>query len=231
MKKQFIIIMLLALAAVIIPAVFFPWVWWFMILLAPLCLLGTADMLQKKHAIIRNYPVVGRLRFLMEDLRPKIYQYFVESDTDGRPINRVDRSTIYQRAKRELDTQPFGTQFDVYAEGYEWLAHSVNPTDFHLLDKDPRVVFGGDACTQPYSASILNISAMSYGALSANAVEALNAGARIGDFAHNTGEGGLSPYHLKHGGDIIWQIGTAYFGCRDDAGEFSATLFAEKAAH
>jgi glutamate synthase domain-containing protein 2 len=231
MKKQFLAVMLPSLAAVIILGILFPWVWWFMVLVGPLFVLGVADMLQKKHAIMRNYPVLGRLRFLMEDLRPKIYQYFVESDTDGKPINRVDRSTIYQRAKRDLDTQPFGTQFDVYAEGYEWLAHSVNPTDFHALDKDPRVVFGAGRCTQPYSASILNISAMSYGALSANAVEALNAGARIGGFAHNTGEGGLSPYHLKHGGDIIWQIGTGYFGCRDDAGNFSATLFEEKSRH
>lgn len=231
MKKQFLAVMLPLLAAVIILGILYPWVWWFMIAVGPLLILGTVDMLQKKHAIMRNYPVLGRLRFLMEDLRPKIYQYFVESDTDGRPINRVDRSTIYQRAKRELDTQPFGTQFDVYAEGYEWLAHSVNPTDFHSLDKDPRVLFGGERCSQPYSASILNISAMSYGALSANAVEALNAGARIGRFAHNTGEGGLSPYHLKHGGDIIWQIGTGYFGCRDEAGAFSPALFEEKSRH
>jgi glutamate synthase domain-containing protein 2 len=228
MRQKFIIFMLLVLAAVITLGLFFHWVWWLMVLVGPLWILGLIDMLQKKHAIMRNYPVLGRLRYLMEDLRPKIYQYFVESDTDGRPINRVDRSTIYQRAKRELDTQPFGTQFDVYSEGYEWLAHSINPTDFHQLNKDPRVTIGGAACTQPYSASILNISAMSYGSLSANAVEALNAGARIGKFAHNTGEGGLSPYHLKHGGDIIWQIGTGYFGCRDDGGNFSADLFAEK---
>jgi glutamate synthase domain-containing protein 2 len=231
MRKSFIIIMAVALVAVIVLGILFPWVWWLMVLVLPLSLLGLVDMLQTKHAIMRNYPVVGRLRYVMEDLRPKIYQYFVESDTDGRPINRVDRSTIYQRAKRELDTQPFGTQFDVYSEGYEWLAHSVNPTDFHQLNKDPRVVFGTGTCTQPYSASILNISAMSYGALSANAVEALNAGARIGNFAHNTGEGGLSPYHLKPGGDIIWQIGTGYFGCRDDNGNFYDDLFAEKTRH
>lgn len=231
MRKNFIFVMVPVLVAVIILAVFHPWVWWLMIFLGPVWILGMIDMLQKKHAIMRNYPVLGRLRYVMEDLRPKIYQYFVESDTDGHPINRVDRSTIYQRAKRELDTQPFGTQFDVYKEGYEWLAHSVNPTDFHQLNKDPRVVFGADTCAKPYSASILNISAMSYGSLSANAVEALNAGARIGNFAHNTGEGGLSPYHLKHGGDIVWQIGTGYFGCRDDAGNFSADLFHEKAAY
>lgn len=231
MRQKFIGIMLPALVTVLILGFFFHWVWWFLIPIIPIWILGMIDMLQKKHAIMRNYPVLGRFRYLMEDLRPKVYQYFVESDTDGRPINRVDRSTIYQRAKRELDTQPFGTQFDVYAEGYEWLAHSVNPTDFHQLNKDPRVTFGQGNCLQPYSASILNISAMSYGSLSANAVEALNAGARIGNFAHNTGEGGLSPYHLKHGGDIIWQIGTGYFGCRDEAGNFSSDLFAENSKH
>src|SRR5699024_8759640 len=115
----------------------------------PIILIGIYDMIQPHHTIMRNYPVFGRMRYLMEDLRPKVYQYFVESDTDGRPINRVDRSTIYQRAKRYLDTQPFGTQFNTYAEGYEWLAHSVNPVDFHTLNKSPRVTFGGDSCTQP----------------------------------------------------------------------------------
>lgn len=231
MRRNFIFVMLPVLVAVLVLGVYYHWVWWFMVLVGPLWLLGLLDMAQRKHAIMRNYPVLGRLRYLMEDLRPKIYQYFVESDTDGQPINRVDRSTIYQRAKRQLDTQPFGTQFDVYSEGYEWLAHSINPTDFHQLNKDPRVIFGADTCDQPYSASILNISAMSYGSLSANAVEALNAGAKIGHFAHNTGEGGLSPYHLKHGGDIIWQIGTGYFGCRDDKGDFSPELFREKSAY
>lgn len=229
MRKTFISTMLLASAAVVGSGLFFPWVFWFLVFLLPLWVIGIMDMLQQKHAIMRNYPVVGRLRYLMEDLRPKIYQYFVESDTDGRPINRVDRSTIYQRAKRELDTQPFGTQFDIYSVGYEWLAHSINPTDFHQLDKDPRVVFGEKTCEKPYSGSILNVSAMSYGSLSANAIEALNAGAKIGNFAHNTGEGGLSPYHLKHGGDIIWQLGTAYFGCRDEDGNFSPDLFRQKA--
>lgn len=231
MRKYFIFVMLPVLLAVALLGIYYHWVWWLLVLIGPLWVLGLIDMFQKKHAIMRNYPVLGRLRYLMEDLRPKIYQYFVESDTDGQPINRVDRSTIYQRAKRELDTQPFGTQFNVYAEGYEWLAHSINPTDFHQLNKDPRVSFGEGSCAQPYSASILNISAMSYGSLSSNAVEALNAGARIGRFAHNTGEGGLSPYHLKHGGDIIWQLGTGYFGCRDEHGNFSEELFREKAAY
>src|SRR5699024_8143490 len=179
--------------------------------------------------IMRLYPVVGRLRYVMEDIRPKMYQYFIESDIDGRPFNRVDRSTVYQRAKRVRDTIPFGTQYDVYAEGYEWMCHSIAPKAFDTLNQDPRVKIGNKDCKQPYSASILNISGMSFGALSANATEALNAGAKIGNFAHNTGEGGLSKYHLKHGGDLIWQIGTAYFGCRDEEGNFNTELFAEKA--
>lgn len=180
---------------------------------------------------MRNYPVVGRLRYILEDLRPKMYQYFIESDIDGRPFNRVDRSTVYQRAKTVRDTIPFGTQLDVYATGYEWICHSMAPKAFETLDQDPRVIVGNKDCKQPYSASILNISAMSFGALSGVAVEALNAGAKIGNFAHNTGEGGLSNHHLKHGGDLIWQIGTAYFGCRDAHGKFNPELFAEKALH
>lgn len=228
MRKKFTIISLLAITALLVAARYDPWVNWLWIIVAPFVLLGIVDMLQTRHAIMRNYPIVGRMRYWMEDLRPKIYQYFVESDIDGRPINRVDRSTIYQRAKRELSTQPFGTQFDVYAEGYEWLAHSIQPVAFDKMDKDPRITFGGPECLQPYAASIFNVSAMSFGSLSSNAIEALNAGARIGNFAHNTGEGGLSPYHLKQGGDIIWQIGTGYFGCRDDQGDFSETLFQQK---
>lgn len=194
-----------------------------------LTILGVYDMVQTKHSIRRIYPLFGRLRYMMEDLRPKIYQYFIESDIDGRPINRIDRSTVYQRAKIENDTMPFGTQLDVYAEGYEWMCHSIAPHDFKTLNYDPRIIIGNKDCKQPYSASILNISAMSFGSLSSNAVEAMNAGAKIGNFAHNTGEGGLSDYHLKHGGDVIWQLGTGYFGCRDDKGFFDPKLFTEKA--
>ncbi len=194
-----------------------------------LTILGYYDMFQTKHSIKRIYPLVGRMRYVMEELRPKIYQYFIESDTDGKPVNRIDRSTIYQRAKKESDTMPFGTQLDVYTEGYEWVCHSISPKDFNLLDHDPRVQVGNKDCKQPYALSIYNISAMSYGSLSSNAVEAMNAGAKIGGFAQNTGEGGLSPYHLKHGGDIIWQLGTGYFGCRDANGNFEPKLFREKA--
>lgn len=193
--------------------------------------MGYYDMYQKSHTIRRLYPLLGRLRYVMEELRPKMYQYFIESDIDGRPFNRIDRSTVYQRSKLVRDTIPFGTQLDVYAEGYEWICHSMAPKAFATLEQDPRITIGNKGCKHPYSASILNISAMSFGALSANAVQALNAGAKIGNFAHNTGEGGLSEYHLKHGGDLIWQIGTGYFGCRDENGNFNPELFSKKAQH
>lgn len=201
--------------------------WWLfaLALVIYFTVMGIMDMTQTKHSIMRTYPVLGRMRYWMEELRPKMYQYFVESDIDGRPINRIDRSTIYQRAKRQMDTMPFGTPLNVYEEGYEWMSHSIAPKDFNTLDHNPRVLIGNKDCLQPYSASIFNVSAMSFGSLSPNAIEALNAGAKIGGFAHNTGEGGLSPYHLKHGGDIIWQIGTGYFGCRDEQGNFSAEIF------
>jgi len=160
-----------------------------------------------------------------------MYQYFIESDTDGTPIRRIDRSLIYQRAKKELETVPFGTQLDVYAEGYEWMCHSIAPKHFNTLNQDPRVMIGNKDCKHPYSCSILNISAMSFGALSDRAVEAFNGGAKIGNFAQNTGEGGISPYHLKFGGDLIWQVGTGYFGCRTPEGNFDEKLFAKKAAY
>lgn len=230
MRRSFIIISTLTIGAILWLAVFLNPNWYVLLsIVLVLTGVGIYDMIQKKHSIMRIYPVVGRLRFLMEELRPKIYQYFIESDTDGRPINRIDRSTVYQRAKKENDTMPFGTQLDVYSEGYEWMCHSMAPKDFNLLDHNPRIMVGNKDCSQPYSCSIYNISAMSYGSLSSNAVEAMNAGAKIGGFAHNTGEGGLSPYHLKHGGDIIWQIGTGYFGCRTADGNFNAELFQEKA--
>ncbi len=191
----------------------------------PVVYMGIADIVQKRQSIRINFPVLGRLRYVFEDLRPKIQQYFVESDTDGSPINRNDRSVIYQRAKKQIDTTPFGTQLNVYAEGYEWTTHSIAPKDFHKMDHHPRLRFGGKDCKQPYDCSVLNISAMSFGSLSKNAVLALNGGAKLGGFAHNTGEGGLSPYHLEPGGDIIWQIGTGYFGARDKAGNFNEEAF------
>ncbi len=204
---------------------------WYVVLAVVLFFTGMGyyDMYQTRHSIMRIYPVFGRLRFFMEEMRPKIYQYFIESDIDGRPLNRIDRSTVYQRAKKENDTMPFGTQLDVYSEGYEWLAHSMAPRDFHKLGHDLRITVGNKDCTQPYSCSILNISAMSYGSLSSNAVEAMNGGAMLGKFAHNTGEGGLSEFHLKQGGDVIWQIGTGYFGCRAADGGFDPVQFKERA--
>lgn len=229
MRKLFVIFSTLLLVITLALGWFLNPSWYvFFALVVILTIMGYYDMVQTKHSIMRIYPVFGRLRFLMEELRPKIYQYFIESDIDGRPINRIDRSTIYQRAKKENDTMPFGTQLDVYSEGYEWMCHSIAPKDFNLLEHNPRVMIGNKDCKQPYSCSIYNISAMSYGSLSSNAVEAMNAGAKIGGFAHNTGEGGLSHYHLKHGGDIIWQIGTGYFGCRTPDGNFDENLFQQK---
>jgi glutamate synthase domain-containing protein 2 len=207
-----------------------PSFWWFLVILLPIILMGFYDMFQSKHAIKRNFPILGRARYVMEDLRPKLYQYFIESETNGAPISRIFRSIVYQRAKHELSTTPFGTQMDLYAEGYEWMNHSIaarNPKD---LVQDPRVTIGSPDCTQPYSAAIFNVSAMSFGSLSSAAIEALNGGAKIGHFAHNTGEGGISPYHLKQGGDLIYQVGTGYFGSRAADGNFSPEKFKERAA-
>jgi len=198
-----------------------------MIIFAPLLVLGAHDLLQKKHAVLRNFPIIGHFRYFAEAIRPEISQYFIETETNGVPFNREQRSVVYQRAKNELDTVPFGTKLDVYATGYEWVNHSLRP--IHLESGDMRVVLGDLNCKNPYSASRLNISAMSFGALSKNAVLALNQGAKIGKFAHNTGEGGISPYHLQSGGDLIWQVGTGYFGCRDSDGNFCSDRFAERA--
>jgi glutamate synthase domain-containing protein 2 len=192
-----------------------------------LSLIGFSDMAQRRHSILRNYPIAGHIRFMLEEIRPEIRQYFLESDTDGTPFSRNDRSIVYQRAKGELDKRPFGTQLDVYADNFEWLNHSMAPRE---PAKEPfRVTVGGPDCTQPYAASVLNISAMSFGSLSPNAIRALNQGAKHGGFAHDTGEGGLSPYHQEHGGDIIWEIGSGYFGCRNQDGSFSAERFAQTA--
>ena len=207
---------------------FWPPVLWSLLVVVPVIVLGVIDMLQQRHTVRRLYPFFGRFRYLLEAFRSEIQQYFVESDTSGAPIPREFRSLVYQRAKGDRDTRPFGTIFDVNRAGYEWLNHSLAPK--HVTDKHPRVNFGGQACTQPYMSSPLNISAMSYGALSKNAIMALNGGAKIGGFAHNTGEGSLSPYHLEHGGDIIWQIGTGYFGCRSEEGDFNPELFKKSAA-
>jgi len=197
------------------------------LIFAALLALGIFDLLQRKHAIRRNYPILGNLRFLFEFIRPELRQYFFEDDTKAAPFSRNQRSIVYQRAKQDIDKRPFGTQEDVYERRYEWINHSMAPV--HIENFDFRVAVGGPDCTQPYSASIFNISAMSFGALSANAVTALNTGARKGNFAHDTGEGGISRYHRAPGGDLVWNIGSGYFGCRDADGHFSEEAFVANA--
>jgi hypothetical protein len=199
-----------------------------MIVIGPVLVLGFYDYFQTKRTIVRNFPLFGRGRYVMEALRPKIYQYFVESDVHGTRISRVFRNVIYQRAKGARDTVPFGTEFDVYSSGYEWMDHSLSALDAREMDHDLHVSVCGPDCKQPYWASILNISAMSFGALSRNAILALNGGAKLGGFAHNTGEGSISPSHLDPGGDLIWQVGTGYFGCRTKDGSFCPESFSEK---
>lgn len=193
-----------------------------------LTLLGLRDITQKRHSILRNYPIAAHIRFLLEEIRPEIRQYFLEDETTGMPFARKKRSIVYQRAKGQLDKVPFGSQLDFYRTRHEWLNHSIAAAE---PSTEPfRVAVGGPDCTQPYSASVFNISGMSFGALSANAIKALNKGAMLGGFAHDTGEGGVSPHHRKFGGDIIWQIGSGYFGCRNEDGTFSAERFTETAA-
>ncbi len=231
MRNGFTAFSILSILAVAAVAYFWwPPILWSLVVLGPLILLGIYEMLQAKHAIMRNFPVLGRGRYIMEFLRPKIYQYFIESDTNGTPVNRMFRSVVYQRAKKELDTAPFGTQMDVYREGYEWANHSIVALSAGEIAPDPRITVGGPDCKQPYSCSVLNVSAMSFGALSKAAIMALNGGAKIGGFAHNTGEGGISPHHQKFGGDLIYQVGTGYFGCRTGDGNFSPEEFAKRAA-
>jgi len=229
MRKLFVIGSIVVTALIIFWAFYWIDALFLFLIVVPLIVMGIQDLVQIRQSIRINFPVVGRLRYVFEDLRPKIQQYFVESDTDGSPINRNERSVIYQRAKKQIDTIPFGTQLDVYSEGYEWSTHSIAPKDFHKMDHNPRIMVGGRDCKQPYAMSVLNISAMSFGSLSKNAILSLNAGAKIGGFAHNTGEGGLSPYHLQPGGDIIWQIGTGYFGARTEDGKFSDDAFKQNA--
>ena len=186
------------------------------------------DVLQRRHSLLRNYPIVGRLRFALERIRPEMRQYFGESDLDGRPFARETRSLVYQRAKGDLQTIPFGTKRRLEMVGTEWIPHAIQPLPPN--EREPRVMVGEHVCTRPYSASRLNVAAMSYGALSATAIVALNRGAGLGGFAHNTGEGGVSAYHLEGGGDLVWQIGTGYFGCRDRDGAFDPARFAERAS-
>ena len=203
---------------------------WFIgaLIFGGIALLGLRDMNQTRHAVLRNYPLLGHIRFLFEKIRPEIRQYLIESDREEQPFSREQRSLVYQRAKGEEDKRPFGSHENAYAAGYSWLTHSVAPT--HFPDTDFRVPIGGPDCKQPYDASLYNISAMSFGALSANAVSALNKGAKLGGFAQDTGEGGISRYHREGGGDLIYEIGSGYFGCRNEDGTFNADKFAKQAA-
>jgi glutamate synthase domain-containing protein 2 len=200
---------------------------WMLMVFGFLTAVGIYDLQQTRHAILRNYPIIGHLRFMLEAVRPELRQYFLESETEAAPFSRAQRSLVYARAKGQSDKRPFGTQLDVTATGYEWITHSLAPT--HLPDHDFRVHVGGADCAQPYDISLFNVSAMSFGALSANAIMALNKGAYMGNFIHDTGEGSISRYHRVHGGDLIWEIGSGYFGCRDEHGLFSRERFVENA--
>ena len=193
---------------------------------AGLVVVGARDLRQTRHAILRNYPVIGHLRFLLEYIRLEMRQYFIESDTEAAPFSRAQRSLVYQRAKGEPDNRPFGTQLDVGQNGYEWINHSIAPTV--LASSDFRITIG-ERCAQPYEGSVFNISAMSFGSLSAAAILALNRGAKLGRFSHDTGEGSISEHHRVHGGDLVWEIGSGYFGCRDAQGRFDEERFAANA--
>jgi glutamate synthase domain-containing protein 2 len=203
--------------------------WWAvpLIVLIPLLGLGVMDLTQTSHAILRNYPIIGHIRFMLEAIRPELRQYIIEDERDPLPFSRDDRALVYRRAKTVRDSQPFGTVLDVGAVGYGWISHSIRPK--LVTDTDFRVTIGGPDCRQPYAASILNISGTSFGAVSANAIMAFNLGAKMGGFAHNTGEGSISSYHRRHGGDIIWQVASGYFGCRTPDGLFDPERFATQA--
>lgn len=216
---------ILLIPAMIVLMIYFP-VKFLIVIAVLLFLLGAYDLLQKQHTILRNFPIIGHLRYIFEMIRPEIQQYFIATNQSDTPFNRSTRSVVYQRAKKALDTQPFGTPYHIDAPGYESARHSLSPT--HLPAEEGRIWVGGPQCTKPYLASRMNISAMSYGALSKNAIMALNMGAKLGNFGHNTGEGGLSDYHLQ-GGDLIWQLGTALFGCRTKEGRFNEDEFRKKA--
>ena len=217
---------LLLAVTMLVLAAFWPVAWWGVAVFGALALLGTWDLLQTRSTLRRNYPVLAHFRYGLESVGPEIRQYFIEGDTAEVPFSRQQRSLVYQRAKGVMDVVPFGSQQDVYGVDYEWINHSMAPT--HVDSHDFRVVIGA-ASAQPYSASVFNISAMSFGALSANAVRALNEGARRGGFYHDTGEGSISPYHREKGGDLVWEIGSGYFGCRDEQGRFSEERFVENA--
>ena len=207
------------------------WFWtpalWLLVIVLPYIAIGAYDLMTTKHNVLNNYPVLGHFRYMLEFVSPEIRQYFVETNESGRPFNRITRSLVYARAKGQQDTQAFGTQYDITQVGYHRTNHSLSPKEVEKSEE--RATLGGPQCSKPYDASRLNVSAMSFGALSHTAIRALNGGAKDGGFAHNTGEGGISPHHLAEGGDLIWQIGTGYFGCRTPEGGFDKDKFAEKA--
>jgi glutamate synthase domain-containing protein 2 len=227
MRRIFIVIVFILLLAEALIAWKNPGLLWTLILVVPVVVIGVFDLTQKRHSILRNFPLIGHVRYFSELIAPELRQYFVESDTDGRPFSRLQRAYVYKRAKLELETHPFGTEKNVYQPGYYWMAHSMYPLD--IPEKTPKIKIGTEQCTQPYEASIFNVSAMSFGSLGKNAVASLNRGAKLGGFYQNTGEGGVSDYHLKYGGDLVFQIGTAYFGCRDKDGKFSEKYFTDLA--
>jgi glutamate synthase domain-containing protein 2 len=223
------VFLLVAVAVVTTALAFTVSAWWWIPagILLFLAATGVQDLVQRRHAVLRNYPVLGHMRYILESIRPELQQYFIERNHDGRPFDRDTRDLVYERAKGTAAEEPFGTERDVYEAGYEFLAPSVAPVP---VPKDPPTVrIGGPDCTKPYDMALLNVSAMSFGSLSANAVLALNKGAALGGFAHDTGEGGLSEYHQRHGGDLVWEIGTGYFGCRTADGDFDEEQFAQKA--
>ncbi len=213
--------------AVIVAVIYGSWWWLAVVVFAALTLVGLHDLFQSTHSILRNYPLLGHIRFFFEKIRPEIRQYLIESDQDEEPFSREDRSIVYQRAKNQEGARPFGTKKSVYDGGYVWMTHSISPTN--IKGHDFRVRVGGTDCLQPYDCSLYNISAMSFGSLSGAAIEAMNKGAKMGGFAHDTGEGGISKYH-RNGGDLIWEIGSGYFGCRDSEGNFDPDLFRKQSA-
>jgi len=225
----FVLCVLIAVGAAALAGVLnLGWPWPVAILAGLLSLMGVYDLMQTHHSIQRNYPVIGHIRWMVELVRPELRQYLIEGDEEAAPFARAQRSLVYQRAKGEMGEHPFGTLLDVYHDGYEFISHSSRPK----TPADPRsfrITIGDDQCAKPYSASIYNISAMSFGSLSGNAIRALNKGAAMGGFYHDTGEGSISPYHREFGGDIVWEVASGYFGCRDKTGRFDPARFAEQA--
>ncbi|MDX1693988.1 MAG: FMN-binding glutamate synthase family protein [Ketobacteraceae bacterium] len=227
MRQIFYMVSAAVFAVIAITSYYYIGILWGLLIALPLFVIGLLDVFYSRSNVLKNYPVIGHLRYLLEFISPEIHQYFVEGSLDGRPYSREQRKMVYQRANKRIGTLPFGTQRDFMAQGVEFAQHSLAPVaPENMLF---RIKVGGDSCEQPYDASRLNISGMSFGALSANAIRALNRGAWLGNFFHNTGEGGLSDYHLEHGGDICWQIGTGYFGCRTEDGRFDPQAFRKQA--